>query len=73
MIVVGLAFNKLLIHGITDLSNSKQTDSLKNIVSEKNLEASAFAWLAYMRQNEILIDNTYTTGARKSYLLGNVY
>jgi len=69
----GGAYNKLLVDGIIDLSNSKKTNSLKNIVSEKNLEASAFAWLAYMRQKEILIDNTHTTGARKSCLLGNIY
>ena len=69
----GGAFNKLLRSGIIDLSGIKTTDALKNIVNEKNLEATAFAWLAYTRVNGILVDNSGTTGTKKPYLLGNIY
>ncbi len=69
----GGAFNQLLIHGILDLSNSKRTDLLKNIVSEKNMESTAFAWLAYMRQKETLFNNASITGSKQPYLLGNIY
>ena len=51
----------------------KKTDLLNKIVSEKNLEASAFAWMAYMREQAILVDNSSATGAKKPYLLGNIY
>ena len=67
------AFNKLLIHGILDLSNASQTDLLRDIVNEKNMESTAFAWLAYMREKEILFDNSGITGSKQPYLLGNVY
>ena len=69
----GGAFNKLLIHGILDLSNASQTDLLRNIVNEKNMESTAFAWFAYMREKGILFDNASITGSKQPYLLGNVY
>ena len=69
----GGAFNKLLVNGIIDLSGFKKTDLLNKIVSEKNLEASAFAWMAYMREQAILVDNSSATGAKNPYLLGNIY
>tara|TARA_B100001564_G_scaffold357818_1_gene374940 strand:+ start:556 stop:1638 length:1083 start_codon:yes stop_codon:yes gene_type:complete len=69
----GGAYNKLLINGIIDLSGVKRTDALKNIVNEKNLEATAFAWLAYMREKEILIDSSSITGTKKPYLMGKIY
>ena len=63
----------MLVDGIIGLSGIKKTTLLKNLVTEKNLEATAFAWLAYMREKGILVDNSSATGAKKPYLLGNIY
>ena len=69
----GGAFNKLLVNGIIDLTGIKKSNALKNIVDEKNLESTAFAWLAYMRQKEILVNNRNPSKSKKGYLLGNIY
>ena len=69
----GGSFNKILTNGILDLSGIKQTQDLNNIVNEKNLEATAFAWLAYMRQQEMEVTNMNSAKSKKSYLLGNIY
>ena len=65
--------NKLLGNGIIDLTGIKKSNALKNIVDEKNLESTAFAWLAYMRQKEILVNNRNPSKSKKGYLLGNIY
>ena len=41
--------------------------------NDKNLEATAFAWLASMRVNKIKFPKSEITGANKSYYLGNIY
>ena len=69
----GGAFNKLLVNGIIDLTGIKKSNALKNIVDEKNLESTAFAWLAYMRQKEILVNNRNPSKSKKGYLLGNIH
>ena len=69
----GGSSNKILMNGILDISGMKQTEDLKNIINEKNLEATAFAWLAYMRQNEIEVTNMNSIKSKKTYLLGNIY
>ena len=39
----------------------------------KNLESSAFAWLAMQRNKRRLISKGYLTGSRKSRRLGTIY
>ena len=43
------------------------------VFDEKNLEATAFAWLASMRINGIKFPKSEITGTSKSYYLGNIY
>ena len=69
----GGAFNKLIVQGIIDLTKLKKVKSLRYGINEKNLEATAFAWLASMRINKIKFPKSEITGANKSYYLGNIY
>ena len=69
----GGAFNKLIVQGIIDLTKLKKVKSLRYGINEKNLEATAFAWLALMRINKIKFPKSEITGANKSYYLGNIY
>ena len=59
--------------GIIDLTKLKKVKSLRYGIDEKNLEATAFAWLASMRINRIKFPKSEITGANKSYYLGNIY
>jgi anhydro-N-acetylmuramic acid kinase len=69
----GGAFNKLIVQGIIDLTKLKKVKSLRYGIDEKNLEATAFAWLASMRINGIKFPKSEITGSSKSYYLGNIY
>ena len=69
----GGAFNKLIVEGIIDLTKLKKVKSLRYGINEKNLEATAFAWLALMRINRVKFPKSEITGASKSYYLGNIY
>ncbi|MDC0089144.1 anhydro-N-acetylmuramic acid kinase [Gammaproteobacteria bacterium] len=69
----GGAFNKLIVQGIIDLTKLKKVKSLRYGIDEKNLEATAFAWLASIRMNKIKFPKSEITGTSKSYYLGNIY
>ena len=42
-------------------------------ITEKNLEATAFAWLSYKRIKGQKISSSTITGKRSPSLLGNIY
>ena len=65
--------NKLLVNGILDISNKKNLKLLKYGIDEKNLEATAFAWFAFARDNQIEFKKSNITGAKRTYFLGNIY
>ena len=75
----GGAFNKTLIFNIkksTEKYFSKEvlintTESLG--FNPKSVEAGLFAWLAMSRINNIKLDYTNITGAKKPCVLGNIY
>ena len=69
----GGAFNKLLVNGILDISNKKNLKLLKYGIDEKNLEATAFAWFAFARNNQVEFKKSNITGAKRTYFLGNIY
>ena len=69
----GGSFNKLITNGILDLTNLKKISKLRFSINEKNLESTAFAWLAYMRVNKKMFAKSKITGAKKSRYLGNIY
>ena len=69
----GGAFNKLIVQGIIDLTKLNKVKSLRYGIDEKNLEATAFAWLASMRINRVKFPKSEITGTSKSYYLGNIY
>ena len=69
----GGAFNKLIVQGIIDLTKLKKVKSLRYGINEKNLEATAFAWMASMRINGVKFPKSKITGASASYYLGNIY
>ena len=55
------------------ISNKKNLKLLKYGIDEKNLEATAFAWFAFARNNQVEFKKSNITGAKRTYFLGNIY
>jgi anhydro-N-acetylmuramic acid kinase len=75
----GGAFNETLIINIKKSAKkyfSKEVliDTTESLgFNPKSVEAGLFAWLAMMRINNIELDYTNITGAKKPCILGNIY
>ena len=65
--------NSLVLDGILSLIKHKRVKKIKFGLSEKNLEATTFAWLTYKRLKGQKIFSSMVTGKRKPSLLGNIY
>ena len=75
----GGAFNQTLIFNIEKSAKkyfSKEVliNTTKTLgFNPKSIESGLFAWLAMSRVNNIELDYTNVTGAKKPCILGNIY
>ena len=65
--------NQLIVDGILSSIKHKRVKKMIFGISEKNLEATAFAWLSYKRIKSQKISNSIITGKRYPSFLGNIY
>ena len=65
--------NQLIIDGILSSIKHKRVKKMNFGISEKNLEATAFAWLSYKRIKGQKITSPMITGKKSPGFLGNIY
>ena len=75
----GGAYNKTLFLNIMENAGEIFSNKIKVNTTEilgfnpKSVEAGLFAWLAMNKINNIKLDYTNVTGAKKPCILGNIY
>ena len=65
--------NQMIIDGILSSIKHRRVNKMNFGITEKNLEATAFAWLTYKRIKGQKIFSSTITGKRSPNLLGNIY
>ena len=65
--------NQLIIDGILGSIKHKRVKKMNFGISEKNLEATAFAWLSYKRIKGEKITSPMITGKKSPSFIGNIY
>ena len=65
--------NQMIIDGILGSIKHRRVKNMSFGISEKNLEATAFAWLSYKRIKGQKISSSMITGKKLPSLLGNIY
>ena len=63
----------MIINGILSSIKHRRVNKMNFGITEKNLEATAFAWLTYKRIKGQKIFSSTITGKRSPNLLGNIY
>lgn len=65
--------NQTIVDGVLSSIKHRRVKKMNFGISEKNLEATAFAWLSYKRIKGQKISSSMITGKKLPSLLGNIY